>query len=46
MKGEWKCAFMEDGEPCAIIPGALKMLKLCADSWDFHSLVQTTNQFL
>ena len=45
MKEEWKCALMEDGEQCAMIPGVLKMLKLCADSWDFHSLVhvQTTN---
>ena len=37
---------MEDGEECAFgsgLLGILVLLKLCADSWDFHYQVRTTH---
>ena len=44
MKGEWSCVRMEDGEECAFNPGMMMtMLTLCADSWDFHIQVRTSN---
>ena len=33
---------MEDGEECVLTDILLLMLKLCADSWDFHDQVRTT----
>ena len=43
MKGEWRCVSMEDGEECVLADGLINMLKLCAESWDFHHQVRTTN---
>ena len=44
MKGEWSCVSMENGEECALTDIILMiMLKLCADSWDFHYYVRATN---
>ena len=38
-RAEWKCVPMEYGEQCVMTCGVYKMLKLCADSWDYQPMV-------
>ena len=43
IKEEWKCTTIDGGRLCAMIPGILTMLMLCADNLDMEEQLQLIN---